>query len=121
MKIILFTAKKCPKCPAVRKLLREVAKELNLVEGKDFVEKIIDGANLQPGEMDIEGTKYYIVKETSEISEDKLPAAIAGDFMIEALTFQIASTPSIVINNEPIFISQIPSKEELIKEIKKGQ
>jgi len=117
MKIILFTAKKCPKCPAARKVLREAASELNLKEGPDFVEKIIDGADLPEGEMELEGTKYHIVKSESGIKES--PSAVADDFMVEALTYQIASTPSIVIDEEPVFISNIPSKEELIEEIKK--
>ena len=60
MKLILYTATKCPKCPGARKVVREVAKELNWVEGKDFVEKIIDGTELQPGEMILEGEKYFI-------------------------------------------------------------
>ena len=39
--------------------------------------------------------------------------------MIEALQMQIASTPSIVIDEDVVFRSNIPEKEELIAEIKK--
>ena len=39
--------------------------------------------------------------------------------MIEALQLQIASTPSIVLDDEVLFRSTIPSREELLEEIKK--
>lgn len=41
--------------------------------------------------------------------------------MLEALTYQVASTPSFVIDGEALFVSgeNIPSKAELIKAIKK--
>ncbi|MCK4634816.1 MAG: hypothetical protein KAT37_02995 [Candidatus Aenigmarchaeota archaeon] len=117
--LILYTGTKCPKCPPARKILREVAKELDWVEGKDFVEKLIDGADLKPGEMKLEGEKYNLVTSVEEIIPDKTPAALVGeDFSLEALMYQIASTPSFIIDEEPVFISQIPTKEELIKAVK---
>jgi len=39
--------------------------------------------------------------------------------MIEALQKQIASTPSIVLDEDVVFRSDVPSKESLIEEIKK--
>ncbi len=42
-----------------------------------------------------------------------------NDKMIEALQMQIASTPSIVIDEDVVFRSSIPAKEELMAEIKK--
>ncbi|MFH0977922.1 MAG: thioredoxin family protein [Candidatus Woesearchaeota archaeon] len=39
--------------------------------------------------------------------------------MIEALQLQIASTPSIVLDNEVLFRSEAPSKQELLAEIEK--
>ena len=39
--------------------------------------------------------------------------------MIEALQMQIASTPSIVLDDEVLFRGEIPTKEELIKEVEK--
>ncbi|MCD6477025.1 MAG: thioredoxin family protein [Candidatus Aenigmarchaeota archaeon] len=33
--------------------------------------------------------------------------------------YQIASTPSIVYNDEPIFIGKVPTKEELLSAINK--
>ncbi|MEM3412122.1 MAG: thioredoxin family protein [archaeon] len=114
MKIILYTGIHCPKCPTVRKNLREACSELGLVEGKDFIEKIIDCQ--ETGEKDIEGTKYYLVADESLIKN--IPAAVVGeDVILEALTHQVASVPSIVINGEPVFIGDTPGKEELKKKI----
>lgn len=117
--LILYTASKCPKCPAARKLLREVARELGWIEGKDFVEKLVDGADLKPGKMVLEGEKYNLVASAEDITLQKVPAALVGDdFAVEALMYQIASTPSIVIDEEAVFVSHVPTKEELISAIK---
>lgn len=40
------------------------------------------------------------------------------EVMIEALQYQIASTPAIVINNEAEYIGDVPAKEELIEKLK---
>jgi len=42
-----------------------------------------------------------------------------GDNLITALQYQIASTPSIVIDEQPEFIGEIPTREELIQKLKK--
>jgi len=85
----------------------------------DFVEKLIDGADLKPGKAKLEGVSYHLFNSPGEITPDKTPAALVGeDFSIEALTYQIASTPSFVMDEEALFISQIPAKEELLKAIK---
>ena len=42
---------------------------------------------------------------------------IKEDF-ITALMYQVMETPSIAINNETIYFSEVPSKQALIKEIK---
>lgn len=118
--LILYTGTLCHKCPAARKVVREVAKELGWIEGKDFVEKLVDGQDIKPGEITIEGEKYIAVKTADEIDPSKGPHVLAGDdFTIEALMFQIASTPSIVFNDQPIFIGTIPTREELLDAIKK--
>ncbi len=39
--------------------------------------------------------------------------------VVEALMYQIASSPAIVINERAVFKGNSPSKEELLKEIKK--
>ena len=77
----LFTATKCPKCPEAKRVVEEVAKDLNL--------------------------EYEIVN----IDE--------GDNLINALQYQIASTPSIVIDEQAEFIGVVPTKEELIKKLNK--
>ncbi len=119
MKLILYTGILCPKCPAARKVVREVAKELGWKEGKDFVEKLIDGKDLKPGEGELEGEKYFFVNSPEEITPEKTPAALVGeDFSLEALTYQVASTPSIVIDEEAVFVGETPSKEELLKAIR---
>ena len=41
------------------------------------------------------------------------------DNMIEALTFQIASVPSVLINGEAVFNGAVPTREQLMEEIKK--
>jgi small redox-active disulfide protein 1 len=86
MKLILFTAKNCPKCPLVKKVVEEVATELGMEQGKDYQLLTID----------------------------------EGDNLITALQYQIASTPSIVINGEAAFVGEVPKKEELIERLKKG-
>ena len=118
MKITLFTSMKCPSCPKFRKLLRETAEELGLTEGKDFVEKLIDGENLTPGtKAEIEGDEFYIADSEENIKET--PAVIGGqDFSIEALQYQVASTPALVVSGEIAFIGDVPSKEELIEKLK---
>lgn len=106
----------CPKCPAARKVVREVCKELGWIEGKQFVEKLVDGTDLSPGSIVLEGEKYTIVNYVEQITPENSPAAVVGeDISLEALTYQIASTPSIIIDGVPRFISQIPTKEELLK------
>lgn len=118
--LILYTGTQCPKCPAARHVVREVAKELGWVEGKDFVEKLIDGQDIKPGEIELEGEKFIVVRKPEEIDASKGPHVLAGeDFSIEALMYQIASTPSIVYNDEPIFIGKVPTKEELLSAINK--
>ena len=83
-KLILYTGANCPKCPSAHKVLEEVANELGLVAGSDYVEKNIDDE----------------------------------DVMIEALQYQIASTPAFVINDEAVFIGDVPTKEELMEKLK---
>lgn len=121
MKLILFTGVHCPKCPGARKLVRQAAKELGWIEGKDFVEKLIDGQNIKtPSVVELEGNKMHVISSCDEITANNVPAAIGGsDLTIEALMYQIASTPSIVINERAVFKGEVPSKEELLKEIKK--
>jgi hypothetical protein len=118
MKAILYTSTRCPKCPSFRKLLREAAREHNLSEGKDFVEKLIDGENAKPGQkMKLEGEEMHIVDHESKIVET--PAAVGGqDFTIEALQYQIASTPALVIDDELAFIGEVPTKDELMARLK---
>ena len=120
MKAVLFTSTRGPKCPKFRKILREAAKELGLVEGIDYVEKLIDGEKVKPGvKAKLEGTDYYIVDSETDIKQTELPAAIGGtDNMLEALQYQVASTPALVINDEVAFIGEIPTKEELINRLK---
>lgn len=116
MRLILYTGTSCPKCPEARKVVREVAKEIGWIEGKDFVEKLVDGKTLAPGPITLEGERFTIVRYPEQITPENTPAIVGcDDFSIEALTYQIASTPSIVIDNVPRFISKVPSKEELLK------
>ncbi len=121
MKAVLFTGVECPKCPAARKALREAAKELGWVEGRDFVEKLIDGDKLELGKaVEFDGEKMHVVGSESEINEGNVPAVLAGgDFAIEALMHQIASTPSLVLNEGMVFRGSVPEKDELVKEIKR--
>ncbi len=117
--LILYTGVKCPHCPEARKVLRDAARELKWKEGKDFVEKIIDGEDLKKGEHVLEGQKYNFVYSENEISEEKTPSAVVGkDFSMEALMHQVASTPSFVFEEEAIFISHVPTKDELLNAIK---
>ena len=114
--LILYTSTKCPKCPEARRVVREVAKELGWLEGKQFVEKIVDGADLATGPIVLEGDKMTIVNYPEQITPENSPAAVVGkDVSIEALTYQVASTPSIVIDGIPRFVSQVPTKQELLK------
>jgi len=120
MKTVLFTSTRCPKCPKFRKMLREAASELGLVEGIDYVEKLVDGEKVKPGvKAKLEGTEYYIVDSETDIKQTELPAAIGGtDNMLEALQYQVASTPALIINDEVAFIGDVPTKEELISRLK---
>lgn len=117
MDVILYTSTRCPKCPAFRKLLRECAKELGLEEGKDFVEKLIDGDKVKAGEKTVlEGEEYYVASSEDEIKET--PAVIGGqDHMLEALQYQVASTPALIVNGELMYVSQIPEKKELLEKL----
>lgn len=83
-KLILYTAKNCPNCPSAKKIVKEVAQELDMREGIDYVIKNVDEENN----------------------------------MIEALTYQIASTPSIVIDGKAEFRGEVPKKEDLVKKLK---
>jgi hypothetical protein len=118
MRIILYTATKCPKCPGFRRLLREVAGELGLREGSDFIEKLIDGDKVTPGsKVELDGEEINIVNSPVDIRET--PAAVGGrDFTIEALRYQIASTPALVVDGELAFTGETPSKEELLEKLK---
>ena len=40
------------------------------------------------------------------------------EVMIEALQYQIASTPAIVINDEAAYIGDVPTKSELMEKLK---
>jgi len=80
-KIKLFTSTTCPRCPEAKKVVEEVAKDLNI--------------------------DYEIIN----IDE--------GDNLINALQHQIASTPSILIDEQVEFIGEIPAKDELIQKLKK--
>jgi len=114
--LILYTSTRCPKCPMARKVVREVCKEIGWKEGKDFVEKLVDGKDLSPGPITLEGEQFHIVRYPEQITEENSPAILGGeDYSLEALMNQIASTPSIVIDNVPRFISKVPTKEELLK------
>lgn len=118
MKLILYTGKTCPNCPAARAIVREVVKELGLVEGMDFIEKLIDGRDLKAGSIELDGRGFNAVTSEKDIAE-KAPAILVGeDFSIEALMHQVASTPAIVINGEAVFVGYAPKKEELLKAIK---
>jgi glutaredoxin-related protein len=115
MKAILFTSTKCPNCPRFRRLLRETANELGMKEGVDFVEKLIDGDRVTPGaKVEIDGEDIHIVASAENIKET--PAAIGGkDLTIEALRYQIASTPALVVDGEPAFVGEVPTKEKLLE------
>lgn len=118
MKAILYTSTRCPNCPPFRRLMRQVAADLGLIEGKHFVEKIIDGESLEPGNSIIlDGEEIHIVDSQANI--EKTPAAIGGqDFLIEALQHQVASTPALVIDGEPAFVGELPTREELIARLR---
>lgn len=118
MKLILYTGKSCPNCPLARVIVREVAHELGWKEGMEFVEKLIDGQDLKEGTIELDGKIFNTSTSEKDIAE-KAPAILVGeDFSIEALMHQVASTPAIVINEEPVFVGRAPNKEELLKAIK---
>ncbi len=118
-RLILYTATQCPRCPVARKLVRDVAKELGMVEGRDFIEKLVDGENLKPGTIaELDGGKIHIVASGKDIKPENTPAAVGGqDLAIEALMHQIASTPAIVIDDALAF-AKTPTKEKLIARLK---
>jgi glutaredoxin len=60
-----------------------------------------------------------IAKEVAGLKKLEYSEKDIEENMIEALQLQIASTPSIVLEDEVIFRSEAPTKEELIKEIEK--
>ncbi len=116
MRLVLYTSISCPKCPLARKIVREVCKEIGWVEGKDFVEKLVDGKDLAAGPIVLEGGKFHIVRYPEQILPETTPAIVGcDDYSLEALTYQVASTPSIIIDGVPRFISKVPTKEELLK------
>lgn len=84
VRLILFTAKKCPKCPAAKKIVEDVVCELNLKPEADYILLNIDD----------------------------------DENMITALQYQVASTPSVVIDGEPICVGQVPDKSVLLKKLK---
>ncbi|OQX19872.1 MAG: hypothetical protein BWK75_05285 [Candidatus Altiarchaeales archaeon A3] len=83
-KITLYTATTCVKCPAAKKILVEVVRELNLKEGVDYEIKNID----------------------------------EGNNLIEALQKQVASTPSLLIDDELIYNGEVSNKLELLEMLK---
>jgi len=119
-KLTLYTGISCPKCPKARELLRQVAMEAGLVEGRDFVEKLIDGESIKTEQiMEIEGQRFHIVQDESKITPEITPCIVAGqDFSLEALMFQIASVPSLVLDEQTIFKGDVPTKEQLIARIR---
>ena len=120
MRLILYTGTNCPKCPGAREVVREVCKELGMVEGKDFVEKIIDGKDIEvPIDKELDGKMIHLVKSAEDITPENTPAALAGeDYTIEALMHQIASTPSVVIDGKAAIKGKVPTKEELMELLK---
>lgn len=82
MKIILFTKENCPNCPLAKKIVNEIASELNIE---------IENVNIDEN-------------------------------VIEALQFNVASTPAAVLvkenDYEVLFRSEVPSRKELIEMIK---
>lgn len=118
MKAILYTSTRCPKCPQFRKLLREAAAELGWIEGTDYVEKLIDGENVETGKkVMLEGEEIYIADSPENIKET--PAAIGGENRtIEALQYQVASTPALVVDDELEFVGEVPSKETLLEKLR---
>ncbi|MBR9682587.1 MAG: thioredoxin family protein [Candidatus Aenigmarchaeota archaeon] len=120
MKLILYTGTSCPKCPGARAAVREACKEVGLIEGKDFVEKLIDGKDIEvPINKELDGTMMHLVKSAEDINENNVPAALAGeDYTIEALMHQVASTPSVVIDGNAVIKGRVPTKEELIELLK---
>ncbi|MEM5804338.1 MAG: hypothetical protein QXU82_00585 [Candidatus Aenigmatarchaeota archaeon] len=120
MNLVLYTATTCPKCPKARETVREVAKTLGWVEGRDFIEKLIDGENIKTEQvMELEGKPYHIVQDASKITPQTAPCALAGkDFFIEALTLNIASVPSLVLADGTIYRGELPQKDQLIEKIR---
>jgi len=121
MRLILYTGTHCPKCPGARVVVREAARDLGMVEGVDFVEKLIDGQSAPCGKvMNLDGMDINIVSNENEITKDNVPAALGGeDLTIDALMHQVAATPAIVIDDELAF-AKTPTKEELVERLKQG-
>jgi len=114
--LILYTSTRCPKCPLARKIVRAVCKEIGWIEGKDFVEKLVDGKGLAPGPIVLEGDKFNIVNYAEQITPELSPAIVGcDDYSLEALMHQVASTPSIVIDGFAMFVGKVPTREELLK------
>lgn len=68
---------------------------------KEIVSRVAKEFGMKPG------SDY----ETLSIDEE--------ENLISALKYQIVSTPSIVIDEEAVFIGIVPSKKELIERLKK--
>ena len=62
-----------------------------------------------------------VYTEVAEKTSIEFIDKLMEDNMIEALQHQIASTPSIMIDEEVVFRSEPPTKEELLEEVKKRQ
>ncbi len=59
-----------------------------------------------------------VAKEVAEELEIEYEEIDVEKDMITALQYNVASTPSIVLGDEVLFRSEVPTKEELLKKIK---
>jgi len=66
-KIILYTATTCVKCPAAKKILGEVVRELDLREGYDYEIK-----NIDEGDNMIEALQKQVAATPSILIDDEL-------------------------------------------------
>ncbi|CEG12137.1 Glutaredoxin 2 [groundwater metagenome] len=66
-KIILYTATTCVKCPASKKILGEVVRELDLREGYDYEIK-----NIDEGDNMIEALQKQVAATPSILIDDEL-------------------------------------------------
>ncbi len=73
-KMIVFTIKNCPNCPAAKRVAKEVVDE----------------------------------REDTELEELDLT-----ENTFRGLQYQVASTPSIIIGDKAVFVSTVPTKQEL--------